>query len=101
MSKTTPTAAPSAAPAAAPEAAAAPAAAPTPAPTPAPAAPVAAPAAAAAPAEEPAPNYRVISRLNHDLVDYEPGAKVYLTKKQAAPLLGHTVKPLADEADDE
>lgn len=35
--------------------------------------------------------FKVISPLQHDLVDYEVGSTVELTGAEAAPLLGHTV----------
>jgi hypothetical protein len=37
--------------------------------------------------------YVVTSPLEHDQVLYEIGEEVDLTEAQAAPLLGHTVKP--------
>ncbi len=40
-----------------------------------------------------ATTYEVISPLNHNLVDFEVGSVVELTEAEAAPLLGHTVKP--------
>lgn len=41
--------------------------------------------------------YEVVSPLNHDGEDYAIGDQVELSDLHAAPLLGHTVKPL-DEA---
>lgn len=42
-------------------------------------------------------NYKVVSHLDHDGESFEPGATVELTKRQAAPLLGHTVVEVADD----
>lgn len=36
--------------------------------------------------------YTVVSNLQHDGFDYDPGEDVELTKAEAEPLLGHTVK---------
>lgn len=41
--------------------------------------------------------YEVISPLQHDLESYAPGDPIELTDAQAAPLLGHTVKPAAEK----
>ena len=41
--------------------------------------------------------FDVISPLDHDQERYEPGEQVELTEAQAAPLLGHTVKPVAEK----
>ena len=49
--------------------------------------------AAQAAAKGTSKTYKVISPLNHDLEDYAPGDQVELTEAEAAPLLGHTVKP--------
>lgn len=45
--------------------------------------------------------YRVLSNLEHDLVLYAPGSLLQLSDDQAAPLLGHTVTPHADQDTDE
>lgn len=42
--------------------------------------------------EEPKRSYVVLSNLQHDGLEYEPGEDVGLTRSQAEPLLGHTVK---------
>lgn len=46
-----------------------------------------------------AKTYEVTSPLNHDLVDYEVGSTIELTEAEAAPLLGHTVKPAGSKAE--
>lgn len=44
-------------------------------------------------ADQPTAVYEVISPLKHDLHVYAIGDQVELTEAEAAPLLGHTVRP--------
>lgn len=50
---------------------------------------------AAATTDAPKVLYEVVSPLSHDGVAFAVGEGVELTEAQAAPLLGHTVQPIA------
>ena len=51
----------------------------------------------AAETDEPKKTFEVISPLHHDQEAYAIGDQVELTEAEAAPLLGHTVKPAAEK----